>query len=300
MISWEELRLAQPEMLKFPDRRTGVLHVRSQSMPLQSRPREYALLKMDRDTQVELDDCVDTSPNYEAPWVLVVSGQPQDRVLLFGGELIYVVSSDARIQSQTPAFRERRNAQFWRTKIVPLDNESILIDYERGALVVESTLEIRWHVEKALIDFFDHRDGTSLIFLRDHETPFSVDIATGSGVPEITSMSDITSLQKDLCTARGYEYVPVSLDSMLGFAAKTQGQTPVNGLRHAPTGDTNGWYVWCGQELSQEPDFFDPLHTQHLLERCPEAIRFLALPPGCRFFVAGDYVDVWFDESLLK
>ena len=70
-------------------------------------------------------------------------GQPQDRVLLFGGEVIYVVSSDTKIMGQTRTFRQRGNAQFWRTKVVPLDDESILIEYEVGALVVESTLEIR-------------------------------------------------------------------------------------------------------------------------------------------------------------
>ncbi len=187
MISWQELRLAEPARLKFPNGSTGVLRLHRQSAPLQSRDREYASLIMDGGGQVELDDCVDTSPNYEEPWVLVLSGQPQDRVLLFGGEVIRVVSIDAKVQSQARTFRQRRNAQFWRTKVVPLDEESILIDYEVGALVVESTLEIRWQVEKALIDFFDRREGSSLIFLRDHEVPFAVDIASGSGVPEIAT-----------------------------------------------------------------------------------------------------------------
>jgi len=185
MIFWQELRLAEPARLKFPNRSTGVLRLHSQSAPLQSRDREYASLIMDGGNQVELDDCIDTSPNYEGPWVLVVSGEPQDHVLRFGGEVVYVVSSDAKIQRKTRTFRERRNAHFWRTTVVPLDDDSILIDYEVGALVVESTLEIRWHVEKALIDFFDRRDASSLIFLRDHEVPFAVDIASGAGVPEI-------------------------------------------------------------------------------------------------------------------
>lgn len=186
MISWEELRLAEPTRLEFPNGIRGVVALLQQRMPLKSCDREYASLVIDGDGQVELDDCIGTSPNCE-PWVLVVAGQPQDRVLLFGGEVIYVVSSDAKVLGQTRTFRERRNAQFWRTKIVPLDDESILIEYEVGAFVVESMLEIRWHVEKALIDFFDRREGSSLIFLRDHEAPFSVDIASGSGVPEIAA-----------------------------------------------------------------------------------------------------------------
>jgi len=112
--------------------------------------------------------------------------------------------------------------------------------------------------------------------------------------------SDLTSKQRTLCEERGYDYVLAELDSKLGFAIRTQGKLPINGLRHPPAGDTSGWYIWCGEELSQEPDFFEPLHTPHLFERCPEAIRFLGLPPGCRFLVTGDYVEVWFDESLLN
>jgi hypothetical protein len=112
--------------------------------------------------------------------------------------------------------------------------------------------------------------------------------------------SDIATLQDSLCKERGYGSVLTSLDSKLGFAITTQGRVPINGLRLVPTGYTNGWYIWCGEELSQVPDFFAPLHTLHLLERCPETIPFLGLPPGCRFLLEGDHIDVWYDESLLK
>ena len=61
----------------------------------------------------------------------------------------------------------------------------------------------------------------------------------------------------------------------------------------------NGWYIWCGEEFSVEPDFVSPLHTRHLLESHPEITKFLGLPPGSRFLVAGERQDVWADESLL-
>lgn len=110
---------------------------------------------------------------------------------------------------------------------------------------------------------------------------------------------EIASSQQMLCKEKGYGYVPTSLDSKLGFAITTQDKIPINGLRHPPSADTSGWYIWCGEELSQAPDFFSPLHSRHLIERCPQALPFLGLPPGSRFLIAGDYVDVWFDESLL-
>lgn len=74
---------------------------------------------------------------------------------------------------------------------------------------------------------------------------------------------------------------------------------PLNGLRHAADGDTIGWYIWAGEELSQDPDFFEPVHVAHLAELCPAALPFLGLPPGWRFLVAGEHVDVWEDRSLL-
>ncbi len=46
-------------------------------------------------------------------------------------------------------------------------------------------------------------------------------------------------------------------------------------------------------------DAFSPLHVTHLPEYCPDAIRFLGLPPGWRFMTDGDYVDVWEDRALL-
>ena len=185
MISWQELGLAEPKSVKFPNAISALIRAQKQDAPLEPRTRESALITIDGNGQVQIDDCVNTSANCEEPWILVVTGTPLDRVLLFGGEFMYVISSTGDVLKRVRTFRERRNEQFWRTKIIALDEESILIDYEVGAFVVESNLEIRWHVEKALIDFFDRREGASLIFLRDHEVPYSVDINSGAGVPVI-------------------------------------------------------------------------------------------------------------------
>jgi hypothetical protein len=106
--------------------------------------------------------------------------------------------------------------------------------------------------------------------------------------------------QLAMCNRYAVPCMPAEPESKVGFALRTQGQLPLNGLRHPPQGDTNGWYLWYGEELSDDPTFFAPLHTKHLQVCCPEALKFLGLPPGYRFLVAGDYVDVWFDESLLN
>jgi hypothetical protein len=90
-------------------------------------------------------------------------------------------------------------------------------------------------------------------------------------------------------------------NSKLGIALPTLGKLPIHGLRLAPTETTNGWYIWCGDEMSSAPDFFSPLHIEHMAEYLPEAIEYLELPPGYRFLIDGsNYEDVWFDGALIN
>ncbi|MDC7998955.1 hypothetical protein [Gilvibacter sediminis] len=86
----------------------------------------------------------------------------------------------------------------------------------------------------------------------------------------------------------------------LGIALETLGKEPINGLRHMPENQTNGWYIWCGTEFSEAEDFFKPLHVEHLKEVLPSVLKFLDLAPGHRFLIDNNgYEDVWFDENLI-
>src|SRR6185312_10250319 len=105
--------------------------------------------------------------------------------------------------------------------------------------------------------------------------------------------------QREFCIAKGAEYVSADPDLKSGFALSTKGRKPINGLRHPPEADTTGWYIWCGEEFSEAPDFFDPIHTRHICDEYPELEKLLGLPPGYRFLLDGDYLDVWYDASLL-
>jgi hypothetical protein len=78
------------------------------------------------------------------------------------------------------------------------------------------------------------------------------------------------------------------------------GLRPINGLRHPPEGDTTGWYIWAGEELSNDPEFFLPLHVLHLPEWCPAVMPYIGLAPGWRFLIDENYEDVWEDRSLLR
>ena len=106
--------------------------------------------------------------------------------------------------------------------------------------------------------------------------------------------------QRAFCSEWSAHYLACSALSKIGFALSTKGEVPINGLRHPPQGDTTGWYLWCGEEWSDSPDFFQPIHTHHLYTDFPNVVRFLGLAPGYRFLLAEDHLDVWYDPSLLK
>lgn len=93
---------------------------------------------------------------------------------------------------------------------------------------------------------------------------------------------------------------PMSTDQV-GIALDTVHLDPLNGLRSQSAGTTSGWYIWGGDSLSPDPEFFQPLHVSHLAERCPAALSYLALPAGWRFLLGENgHVDIWYDEQLLE
>jgi hypothetical protein len=116
-------------------------------------------------------------------------------------------------------------------------------------------------------------------------------------------MDDSTSraVQTQVCDRFGVKPAFFKPGLKVGVARNVQsGLQPINGLRHPPERGTSGWYIWAGGEFSDAPDFFQPLHAEHLIEWCPEVIPYLSLPPGWRFLIAPGIEDVWADSELLK
>jgi hypothetical protein len=114
-------------------------------------------------------------------------------------------------------------------------------------------------------------------------------------------LTRVMESQRATCLRYRVDFFPSPFNLKVGISrAVGSGQLPLNGLRHSPEGDTTGWYLWSGEYLDTDPDFFQPMHVEHLLSRCPEILPYLALPPGYRFLVAPDYEDVWEDPSLLE
>ena len=112
---------------------------------------------------------------------------------------------------------------------------------------------------------------------------------------------DSECIQRATCVQFGADYVQTAAGDKLGIANNVKsGLLPINGLRHVPSAGTSGWYIWAGEGLSRDPEFFQPLHAVHIHEWCPQVEAFLGLAPGWRFLLAGDYQDVWFDPDLLR
>ena len=56
--------------------------------------------------------------------------------------------------------------------------------------------------------------------------------------------------------------------------------------------------VWRG--MSEEDDFFSPLHVEHVADYLPQVQEYLNLPPGYRFLIDDEnYEDVWPDPQVL-
>lgn len=104
--------------------------------------------------------------------------------------------------------------------------------------------------------------------------------------------------QQDVASRFGAQFVPVAPLDKAGVAMHTLGLVPLNALRHQPVQGASGWYIWGGEQFSDDPNFFVPLHHEHLAEHCPSLIRYLGLGPGWRVLLAPNQEDVWFDPKV--
>ena len=107
------------------------------------------------------------------------------------------------------------------------------------------------------------------------------------------------NIPQSVCERLGVTPLTPRNGTKLGIALGTLGKAPINGLRHEASNGTNGWFLCCGEELSEEESFFSPLHVEHISEYLPEVLPYLELPPGYRFQIdSAGYEDVWEDSEL--
>ena len=70
--------------------------------------------------------------------------------------------------------------------------------------------------------------------------------------------------QSDICKKYNTEMLVPEPNVKLGIALSSIVQMPINGVRHIIENGTCGWYIWCGEELSEDKEFFKPLHVCHV------------------------------------
>ena len=113
-------------------------------------------------------------------------------------------------------------------------------------------------------------------------------------------MGGVAEQQRAVCGMHSADFDPPSPGSRVGIALQTLDLFPLNGLRIPEHGPVCGWYIWGGEAPSEDADFYQPMCVEHLADRCPLALPFLALPAGWRFLTDGEYLDVWYDGGLVK
>ena len=109
----------------------------------------------------------------------------------------------------------------------------------------------------------------------------------------------ICQLQSAICKQYVSIYLPPNLQEKVGIALGTLNLLPLNAMRHPPQSGTTGWYIWGGESLSDNSDFFEPLHISHIERYCEQVLPYLCLGAGWRVLIAPGQLDVWFDEKLL-
>jgi hypothetical protein len=100
--------------------------------------------------------------------------------------------------------------------------------------------------------------------------------------------SNARKVEEELCRRHGAAWVDARLDLKVGISRELYAGKPLKpiyGNRSEITETTNGWYFWSGPEMSEDDDYFLPLHAAHLAKYCPAVLPYLGLPPGWGFAI---------------
>jgi hypothetical protein len=108
----------------------------------------------------------------------------------------------------------------------------------------------------------------------------------------------LQEIQQRICRTYGAGFDPPAPRSKLGLAIQTLDRLPIKGIRLDPTETTCGWYIYAGEEWSDDADFYKPICVEHLTQYCRFALPFICLPPGWGFMTDGKgFIDVWREDE---
>ena len=105
--------------------------------------------------------------------------------------------------------------------------------------------------------------------------------------------------QKEICEKYNSKWKPISRNLKIGISENLDLES-IYGLRHKSEDGKVCWFIHSG-EYSDDENFYKPICAEHLLQKMPKLVDYLALDEGFRFIIdRKGYEDVWFDENLLK
>jgi hypothetical protein len=120
-----------------------------------------------------------------------------------------------------------------------------------------------------------------------------------SAIDAVSEWWRVVQSQRHTCERIGADFLAAPPELKVGVSLGSLLHEPLNALRHVPAGATTGWYIWGGERLSFDPQFFQTLHVADLAEHCVRILPYLGLAPGWRVLVAEAYEDVWFDAAIV-
>ena len=113
----------------------------------------------------------------------------------------------------------------------------------------------------------------------------------------MSAASDVIEIQKRVCAKHRAPFFECSDADRAGIALVSLKIDPIYGARERNEDGTTSWYVWGGP-YSSAVDFFQPICAGHIRELLPEALPYLALPPGYKFIIdRNGFEDVWREDN---
>lgn len=112
----------------------------------------------------------------------------------------------------------------------------------------------------------------------------------------------VLASQRALCARVHAEFEHALPDLKVGISRELLAHPrsiPVRGLRNTPTPTTTGWFLWSG-EMTDDPDFFLPLHLGHIWLSHAHLLPYLGMSRGWCFIVAPGYEDIWYEPEVAR
>ncbi len=142
-----------------------------------SRTEQYLRIELDG-RSIELAEGVDTGETHEDPLVWLVRSTDSGTAFCFGGETAYRFDRNMRSEPFR-TFRERRFDEYWEIEFVPVGEAALAIIYESGVLYLDMSLRPLWQAHKMFNDRFLKVEPSRLLFVRDDQSVFALDIDVG-------------------------------------------------------------------------------------------------------------------------